>query len=153
MLLEVTLIRSFSLPQQPTCRTDSHRVEDVVASKVRELKGNELCQFRLYDHLHGIDGDHRDDFLMVFSVEAINGSANATKQFLVAFASSSDWQPRVVEVGRRGVRVVLKLDVEDRTVVLTTAEWDGDAMCCPSGSGRLAFRLEKGKLVAADTIK
>ena len=148
--LVVQLMISFSLAQEPTCRTASSRVENVVASKVRELKGDELCQFRLYDHLHDIDGDHRDDFLMVFSVEGINRSANATRQFLVAFPSGSRWEPSVVEVGRRGVREVLKLDVEGRTVVLTTAErQEGDAMCCLSGSGKLVFRFERGKLVAS----
>ena len=149
MLLAVDLLVSGALAQPPTCRTASPGVETVVAGKIRELKGTELCQFRLYEHLSDIDGDARRDFLMVFSVEAINGSANANRQFLAAFPSSQRWRPSVVEVGRRGTRAVVKLDVEGRDVVLTTAEHiEGDAMCCPSGEGRLVFRFEKGQLVA-----
>lgn len=88
---------------------------------------------------------------MVFSVEAINGSANASRQFLVAFPSRSRWQPSIVEVGRRGVREVVQMNVDGDAVVLTTAEWkDGDAMCCLSGSGKLVFRLERGKLVSSE---
>jgi hypothetical protein len=146
----VTFVISLAMAQAPTCRTTSSRVEGVIESKVRELKGHELCQFRLYDRLNDVDADGQNDFLMVFSVEGINGSANATRQFLVAFPSANNWRPSLVEVGRRGVRTVLKLDVEGRTVVLTTAEAQkGDALCCPSGSGRIAFRLEQDKLVAA----
>jgi len=149
MLIPVELLALFSLAQEPTCRTASPRVENVIASKVRELKGDELCQFRIYDHIHDIDGDQRDDFLMVFSVEGINGNANAVRQFLVAFPSATNWQPSLVEAGRRGVREVLKLDVDGRGVVLTTAERkDGDPMCCLTGSGRLVFRLERGQLVS-----
>ena len=149
LFLATELLVWFAMAQEPTCRTASSAVEDVVASKIRELKGGELCQFRLYDHIHDIDGDGRDDFLMVFSVEGINGSANATAQFLAAFPSRNRWQPSVVEVGRRGAREVLKLDVDGRLVVLGTAERkEGDAMCCLTGSGELVFRLERGNLVA-----
>ena len=149
MFLAMELLVSLAMAQEPTCRTASSAVEAVVTSKVRELKGHELCQFRLYDHIHDIDGDGRDDFLMVFSVEAINGSANASRQFLAVFPSGRSRHPSVVEVGRRGVRVVLSLDVDGRAVVLRTAEQkEGDAMCCPSGAGELLFRLEGGKLVA-----
>ena len=150
MMLATTIAVSVSLLQAPTCRTASARVEAVVDAKVRELKGTELCQFRLYHHIHDLDGDGRDDFLMVFSVEGIHGSANATRQFLVAFPSRNSWRPSVVEVGRRGVRVVLALDVSaGGDVVLTTAERnDGDALCCLSGSGQLVFRLEGGRLIS-----
>jgi len=151
MFFALGLIASLSMPQAPTCRTASSRIETTVADKVRELKGHEYCQFRLYNHTHDIDGDKRDDFLMVFSVEGINGSMNATRQFLVAFPSGSSWKPSVVEVGSRGVRVVVGLEVEDRRVVLPTAERkEGDALCCLSGSGTLVFRLEGGKLVASN---
>jgi hypothetical protein len=156
MILMATLFVSVSLTQIPTCRTASARIEDVVEAKVRELKGTELCQFRLYNHIHDLDRDGQDDLLMVFSVEGINGSANASRQFLVAFLSASSWRPSVVEVGRRGVREVLTVEVaEGRSVVLTTAERiEGDALCCLTGSGRLVFRLERGELVsAADVVK
>jgi hypothetical protein len=141
---------SFSVAQEPTCRTASSRLENLVASKVRELKRNELCQFRLYDHIHDIDGD----LLMVFAVEGIHGSANAGRQFLVAFPSGSSWQRSVVEVGTVEFLEVVKLDVEGRTVVLTTRERkEGDAMCCLSGSGKLVFRFERGKLVTSKPVK
>jgi hypothetical protein len=150
MFSALGLIASLSMMQAPTCRTASSRVEKVVASKVRELRGHEYCQFRLYNPIADIDRDGQDDFLMVFSVEGVNGSMNATRQFLVAFPSKSSCQPSVVEVGRRGVRVVLEVVVKDRRVVLTTAERkEGDALCCLSGSGKLVFRHERGKLLAS----
>ena len=96
MIQVATFFVSVSLTQIPTCRTASARVEDVVEAKVRELKGTELCQFRLYEHIHDLDRDGQDDLLMVFSVDGTNGSANASR---------------------------LKVDVGDgRSVVLTTAE-------------------------------
>ena len=102
MILAATIFVFVSLAQTPTCRTASAHVEAVVEAKVRELKGTELCQFRLYDHLHDLDRDGHDDFLMVFSVEGINGSASASRQFVAAFPSGNRWRPSVIEVGRRG---------------------------------------------------
>jgi hypothetical protein len=147
-MILATVLLSASLTQTPTCRTASTAVESVIDAKVRELKGAELCQFRLYDHIHDLDGDKQDDFLVVFSVEGVNGSANATRQFLVAFPSASNWRPSVIEVGRRGLRVVLAMDVRGTDVALTTAvHADGDPLCCPSGSAKLLLRLERGSLV------
>jgi hypothetical protein len=130
-MITASILLAAVLIQAPSCRTASAQLEDVINAKVRELKGTELCQFRLYDHSHDLDRDGRDDFLMVFSVEGINGSANATRQFVAAFPSASQWRPSITEVARRGVREVLKVDVAERGyVVLTTAERvEGDAMC------------------------
>jgi hypothetical protein len=148
MMMVAAFVLSASLTQIPTCRTASTAVENVIDAKVRELKGVELCQFRLYDHIHDLDGDKQDAFLVVFSVEGVAGRANATRQFLVAFPSANNWRPSVIEVGRRGLRVVVALDVRGTEVALTTAvPADGDALCCPSGSGELLVRLDRGSLV------
>jgi hypothetical protein len=74
MILPIGLLFAFSLPQTPTCHTTSAHIEDVVEAKVRELKGTELCQFRLYDYTHDLDRDGKDDLLMVFSVEGSMGA-------------------------------------------------------------------------------
>jgi len=131
----------------PTCRTADPRVERLIEAKAQELQGAEYCQFRLYHTLDDIDGDQKDDFLVVFSIEGISGSSNGTEQFLAAFTSRTEWRPVVVKVGARGVRFVDSIDVRDHTIVLKTLEYkSGDANCCPSGHGKLAFRFKSGAL-------
>ena len=132
----------------PTCRTADHRVESVIAAKVRQAGGTEYCQSRLYHTVDDLDGDGRDDFVLVFEVEAAGGG-NDSVQYLVVFPSSAGWRPSVVQVGERGERFVDEIDVEDGpTLVLLTSEYvAGDPMCCPSGEGELRYRLVRGRVV------
>lgn len=39
LILATELLVLFSTPQEPTCRTASSRVEEVVSKQIRELKG------------------------------------------------------------------------------------------------------------------
>jgi hypothetical protein len=132
----------------PTCRTADGRVESVIAAKVRLARGTEYCQSRLYHTVDDLDGDGRDDFVMVFDVEAPAGG-NDSVQYLAVFPSSTGWRPSVIEVGESGERFVDEIQVEDRrTVVLLTSEYvAGDPMCCPSGEGELRYRLVRGQVV------
>jgi len=132
----------------PTCRTADRRVESVITAKVRQAGGAESCQSRLYHTVDDLDGDGRDDFVLVFDVEAPAGG-NDSVQYLAVFPSSTRWRPSVVEVGERGERFVDEIEVEDgRTIVLLTSEYAaGDPMCCPSGDGELRYRLEHGRVV------
>ena len=138
--------------EAPSCTTADPRVEDVIASKARELGGHEHCQFRLYEALSDVDGDGQDDFLVVFAVEGLGRGGNDSVQFLAAFPSASEWKPTVLKVGARGERVVETIDVSGSDVVLETSEYRaGDPQCCPGGKGELRLRVVRGRLLPVAT--
>jgi hypothetical protein len=143
----VALTLAGPAPAGPSCKTADPRVESLVASYARKTKSNEYCQTRIYHTIDDLDGDGRDDFAMVFSLELKAGNYSA--QYLAVFPSSQAWKPIVLKVGERGERFIDQIDVEEnRTIVLTTSEYeDDDAMCCPSGEGEVRYRLEKGQLI------
>jgi hypothetical protein len=130
----------------PTCKTADPRIETLIASYARKTKSDEYCQARIYHTIDDLDGDGRDDFVLVFSLELKAG--NYTAQYMAVFPSSTQWKPIVIKVGERGERYVDQIDVEEgRTLVLTTEEYeDGDPACCPSGDGELRYRIENGQL-------
>jgi hypothetical protein len=130
----------------PTCKTADQRVEALVASYARKTQSDEYCQTRIYHTIDDLDGDGRDDFVLVFSLELKAGNYSA--QYLAVFPSIRAWKPLVLKVGERGERFIDQIDVEeDRTLVLSTSEYEeGDAMCCPSGEGEVRYRIEKGQL-------
>jgi hypothetical protein len=130
----------------PTCKTADPRIETLIASYARKTNSDEYCQARIYHTIDDLDGDGRDDFVLVFSLELKAG--NYTAQYMAVFPSSKQWKPIVLKVGERGERYVDQIDVEEgRTLVLTTEEYeDGDPMCCPSGDGELRYRIENGQL-------
>jgi len=135
----------------PTCRTADARLEQIIAAKAAELQGAEHCQFRLYHTLHDVDGDGADDFVVVFAVEGAGGS-NAVAQFLVVFPSARNWEPLTLQVGRKGERFVEGVDVDERTIVLRTSEYEkNDPACCPSGKGELRYAFVRGRLLAAES--
>jgi hypothetical protein len=59
----------------PTCRTESAELERLIADKARTLAMTELCQFRRYDALDDVEGDGKDDFVALFTVEGPRGAA------------------------------------------------------------------------------
>jgi hypothetical protein len=133
----------------PTCTTADPRVEAVIEARLKETGGSEYCQARLYHTLDDLDGDAREDFVLVFTVEAAAGG-NDSVQYLAVFPSASQWTPVIVKVGERGERYIDQIEVDTgRLLVLLTSEYvRGDPMCCPSGDGQLTYKLEKGQLVA-----
>jgi hypothetical protein len=130
----------------PSCKTADPRIERLVASYARKTQSDEYCQTRLYHSIDDLDGDGRDDFVLVFSLELKGGNYSA--QYLAVFPSTTGWKPLVLKVGERGERFIDQIDVEEgRTLVLSTSEYEeDDAMCCPSGEGELRYRIEKGQL-------
>lgn len=131
----------------PDCRTVSSELEKLIADKARALSMTEFCQFRRYDALDDVDGDGRDDFVVIFTLEGPNG-ANDHVSFLAAFLSGAPDHPLVVEAGRRGVRDPIGIEAHRGEISLETREYlPKDPMCCPSGKGRSVYRLRDGKLV------
>jgi hypothetical protein len=135
--------------QLPSCKTADDRVESLIAAKAAKLGGQEYCQYRIYA-VDDVDGDQKDDFLVVFSVEGEGGGGNGVVQYLAVFASRNEWQPVAVETGRRGGHLVTKMSVgTDGVIEFATSEYKAkDPMCCPSGKGTLRFRLKGRELVA-----
>jgi hypothetical protein len=133
----------------PTCKTADRRVEALIEAKVKEAGGSEYCQARLYHTIDDLDGDGREDFVVVFSVEAAAGGNNSI-QYLAVFPSVTQWAPVVVKVGQRGDRYIDNIEVDPgRLLVLLTSEYEpGDPMCCPSRDGELTYRLDKGQITA-----
>ena len=130
----------------PTCKTADPRIETLIATYARKTNSDEYCQARLYHTIDDLDGDGKDDFVLVFTLELKAGNYSA--QYMAVFPSSTQWKPIVLKVGERGERYVDQIDVEEgRTLVLTTEEYeDGDPACCPSGDGEVRYRLEGGQL-------
>jgi hypothetical protein len=131
----------------PGCRTASPEVERLIAGRARALAMTEHCQFRRYDALDDVDGDGKDDFLVLFTVEGPRGG-NDHVSFLAAFLSTRPERPILVEAGRRGERDPVSIEARRGEVALETREYlPRDPMCCPSGKGRVVFRLSRGQLL------
>ena len=92
----------------------------------------------------------RDDLVMTFNVEGVEGSNNGTEAYLVVFlagAQSIDDAPRVL-FGERGGRMPDAISVQGREIVVSTLDYaEADAMCCPSQHGLARFALAGRKLV------
>jgi hypothetical protein len=131
----------------PTCRTQSVELEKLIAGKASSLAMTEACQFRRYDALDDVDGDGKDDFLVLFTVEGPRG-ANDHVTFLAAFLSGKPGSPIVVEAGRRGERDPVAIEARRGEIRLGTLDYlPRDPMCCPSGKGRRVYRLSGGALI------
>jgi hypothetical protein len=130
----------------PSCVTQSAGLERLIAEKARELAMAESCQFRRYDALDDVDGDGKDDFIALFTLEGPRG-ANDHVTFLAVFLSGAPDSPIVVEAGRRGDRDPVAIAARRGEISLDTLDYlPRDPMCCPSGKGRLVYRLSGGKL-------
>jgi len=130
----------------PTCRTESAALERLIAEKARSLEMTELCQFRRYDALDDVDGDGKDDFLALFTLEGPRGG-NDHVTYLAAFLSGAPDRPIVVEAGRRGDRDPVSIEARRGQISLDVLEYlPRDPMCCPSGKGRRVYRLSAGRL-------
>ena len=131
----------------PTCVTQSAELERLIAEKARALAMAESCQFRRYDALDDVDGDGKDDFIALFTVEGPRGG-NDHVTFLAVFLSGAPNSPIVVEAGRRGEHDPVAIDARRGEISLDTLDYlPRDPMCCPSGKGRLVYRLSGGKLL------
>jgi hypothetical protein len=130
----------------PTCVTQSAELERLIAGKAWALAMAESCQFRRYDALDDVDGDGKDDFIALFTLEGPRG-ANDHVTFLAVFLSAFPNSPIVVEAGRRGERDPVAIGARRGEISLDTLDYlPRDPMCCPSGKGRLVYRLSGGKL-------
>ena len=56
----------------PTCKTADPRIETLIASYARKTKSDEYCQARLYHTIDDLDGDGKDDFVLVFTLEPVS---------------------------------------------------------------------------------
>jgi hypothetical protein len=132
----------------PSCVTADERVEAAIRAKAKELKGEENCQFRIYEAMSDVDGDKADDFLVVFSIEGTGGGGNNHQQFLAVFSSTLAWRPVLTQVGARGERNVTSVEVVDGRIRLGAMTYaESDPACCPSKPGTVSLKWSDGKLV------
>jgi hypothetical protein len=142
-LLAAIIALSLSLP---SCTTRSSELEAVIAAKVKELGGRELCQCRMYDTLADLDSDGTPDFVAVFGIEDSRDGPRHI-QFMVVFVSSNPGSPVITEVGRVGQRVVTRLEVWSPDIVLHVLEYGpSDAVCCPGDVVVIGYRRSCGGL-------
>ncbi|PWT91057.1 MAG: hypothetical protein C5B54_06080 [Acidobacteria bacterium] len=154
-LFTILVFLFFAIPEIisatiPSCELKNQAVEDFIKKKAKELSGEEYCQYRLYSTMDDIDGDDQEDFIMVFTIEGIAGGSNDSVQFLAVWLSKQKSEgPLYLKVGERGERVIEGLTVENKTITLTTKEYQkSDPMCCPTKDGQLTVSLSNEKLVS-----
>ncbi len=147
-LLFLILFSSFAETEVPNCRLANAAVEERIARTAKREEAVEYCQFRSYDTIDDFDGDHRDDFVVLFHVEIAGG--NHVIDFIHVYASTSQTrEPIEVRLGQRGDWIADQVTAgPNRRMVVSTLEYRyGDALCCPSGKGEIVFQLRGGKLV------
>jgi hypothetical protein len=135
------------------CRLADARVEAAIARKAASLKADEYCQFRHYEAMSDLDGDGKNDLVVLFNVEPREG--NDHLGFLAVFLSSdpAGAEPLMAATGGRGERDAVSIDVKGRRIELGTLEYEpSDPMCCPSGKGTLVFEL-KDRALAPVKVK
>lgn len=146
----LSMLLAFAAAAEPqstiSCRLASESVERAIWRKAESLKGHEYCQFRRYDAIDDFDGDGRDDFAVTFNVESPGGGGNHVLSFLFVFLSSrpADSAPLEAPAGERGTFWPESISADgEGNIVLDVANWTrGDALCCPSGSGRILFHVD-----------
>jgi hypothetical protein len=130
----------------PDCRLANPAVESVISAKAQQLRGEEYCQFRNYDRLDDVDGDGKEDFIVLFTVEGIGGGGNDHINFMTVFLSNQN-EPLTVQTGRRGERDPVNISVKNGQIILDTVEYtEKDPACCPTGHGKLTYRLHSNHL-------
>ncbi len=131
----------------PTCITQSKLLESTIAAVARHLKAQEYCQFRQYYTLDDVDGDGKNDFIVLFSVEGIGGGGNDHADFMAVFLSGQKWRPITVKTGGRGERDPISAEVRNHRIILSTRVYrPEDPLCCPSGKGTLIYEVHGNKL-------
>jgi hypothetical protein len=134
----------------PNCKLKDERVERPIAEKARQLQGAEYCQFRRYNSINDIDGDGKDDFVVIYTVEGVHRSMNHFLQFmLVLLSSKRGSKPLEIQVGERGKRSIGEIGLVERNkIILGNDVWiSGDALCCPSGKGKSVYEIQNGRIV------
>ncbi len=150
MYLGLLVPRSALSRSVPNCTLKDERVERQIAEKARRLHGAEYCQFRRYYTTDDIDGDGKDDFIVIYVVEGAYGSGNHFLQFMdVYLTSRSKSKPLEIQVGERGERSVDEIDRVEKGRIITKDEvWQNDdAMCCPTGTGQSVYAIRNGKII------
>ena len=131
----------------PDCKLADDSVEKLIAAKIKELNASEYCQYRIYNNLDDVDGDGKEDFIVVFTADGIDGGTNDHIQFLALYGTMNA-APIVIKVGERGERDITAVQVEDKAIVLKTLEYGkDDPLCCPSKASSAKLKLAHGKLV------
>jgi hypothetical protein len=134
----------------PGCKLKDSRIEKDIAKVAQRLQGQEYCQFRVYSSIDDVDGDKKDDFIVIFTVEGVHRSMNHFLQFILIYVSAGSMKsPLNIQVGERGSRSADQITrVEKNRITVEDSIWrEGDALCCPSGKGQSVYEIKDGKIV------
>ncbi len=130
----------------PGCRLADARVERFLAATARAQKAAEYCRFRRYADDGDLDGDGKDDFAVVFHLEAKD--SNRVDHWVAVFPSRDPGRPVRLLLAEADAFLPDGISVEGGKLVVTTLEYrDADPHCCPTGKGRALLALRGGKLV------
>jgi hypothetical protein len=141
-------VAACSARRAPTCGVQSSIVESTIAEVARKEDGQEYCQFRRYEALSDLDGDRVDDFVVLFTIEGLEGGGNDHADFMSVFLSGRKWQALTVRTGGRGERDPVAIEVRDGKLFLDALVYlPADAMCCPSGKTTLVYQIRGDALV------
>jgi hypothetical protein len=145
LLLTVATTVALACADRPSCGLASAAVEHAIARRVSAVEGAEYCQFRRYDAIDDLDGDHQEDLVVTFNVEGVHGGGNHVLSFLLVFLSTRQGSdPFELPVGERGTFWPDGISSDGTNIVLSIQKWvSGDPLCCPSGSGTIAIAVDK----------
>ena len=120
----------------------------MIQHKAKQLEGFEYCQFRRYNTLNDLDGDGKEDFIVLFTVEGIHHSMNNTYQFIYVFLSGNpNAEPLQIQVGSRGKQETNEILISSDEILLPMSVWGkDDGICCPSQTDTTTLRILQGKL-------
>jgi len=128
------------------CRLADSIVEKFIAQTASREHAQEYCESRSYLTSGDLEGDGRDDFVVVFHVEPIGG--NVSVDFMHVYLSTSPrGEPLELSLGGTDKWIAKQVTFRDRELIIETLEYQyGDASCCPSGRGEVGFKFKTGKL-------
>lgn len=96
-----------------------------------------------------LNGDRRNDLVVLYTLEGLNGGGNYYGQYIAVFLRTGN---RYVLAADEGVGSKLSRNVEltkvtGRTIYLDTLSWGkDDGGCCPSIKGKARFVYSNGRL-------
>jgi hypothetical protein len=158
LILFLSLLIPYTVAAEsiPDCKLKDGRVENYIVTKTRQLQGHEYCQFRRYHSIDDIDGDNKDDFIVIFAVEGVHHSMGQVLQFMLVYLSSQPKsKPLEIQVGERGERTVKNIFRAGKNKIVTNDEvWqESDALCCPTGKGKSTYEIQNEKLIKSSVNK
>lgn len=139
--------KAAKVDDEAACRTSDRRIETYLQKRARAQGGRELTCARKWARGVDVDGDGKEDTLLLFTLARRNGGSPRSYH-LVLFASKERFKPVAVDLGRDSALVAteLRLDGDEVSVWIrdpVTKTAPGPAV----PPRRIVFRILRGRLV------